>query len=203
MSSAIERLGELEARVEAAKQREQGVGVERGRARREAGRAASCLRVYEESVGAGEREPDDEEARRLRDAIRDADEAATEDAWGARFAGARRAVEEAERERDHFGRAHFAEMAAEEAAYDEPVRDELQAAYERLSAAESAYAGRVRRWVRIARYGGLSADHVPGLPTRGTLDQIRNRFAEGIEPPTPRPLREPLDDADDDVLIEA
>jgi len=193
--TALERLEELEERVRAAEAREHAVSVGRGRARREASRALGELLALEGSVGAGEREPDDDEMMQLRGTVRDAEEAASDDVWGARLAGARRAVEEAERERDDHGRLHFSEMAAEEAAYDAPVRDELQAAYERLSDAETAYALRVRRWVRIAPYGRLSASDVPALPTQGTPDQVRGRFAAGIEPPTPRALRERQDDA--------
>ena len=193
--SALDDLAVLEERVRAATAREHAVAVGRGRARREASRALGELLAVEEAIGAGEREPDDEEVLQLRDGVRDAEAGASDDVWGARLAGARRAVEEAERERDDHGRLHFSEMAAEEAAYDAPVRDELQAAYERLSDAETAYALRVRRWVRIAPYGRLSASDVPALPTQGTPDEVRGRFAVGIEAPTPRPLHEIVPEA--------
>jgi hypothetical protein len=189
MMTALERLGEFEERVRAAVAREHAVSVGRGRARREASRALGELLAVEEAIGAGEREPDDDEVMQLRGTVRDAEAAASDDVWAARLAGARRAVEEAERERDDHGRLHFSEMASEEAALDGPVRDALQVAHEALGAAETAYALRVRRWVRIAPYGRLSAHDVPALPTQGTPDEVRGRFAAGIEPPTPRALR--------------
>ncbi|MEX0993430.1 MAG: hypothetical protein WDZ37_05485 [Solirubrobacterales bacterium] len=184
-SKATDRLAELDAAVEAAQTREHKVKTDQAHARRDASATAADLAGYHEAVGAGE-EPDAKLEARIATAARTAAERAADPAWQARARGAERARAEVESERDEFMRANFADLAGEEAVLDGPARDRLQAAYEELTAAEEQYAARVRAWHRYVRHGLVEAG--PGNPLRGTDDEVRTRFARGIESPTPRLL---------------
>jgi len=189
VSSATEKLAELEEAAAHARGREAAVTAQRSRAARAATAAEGALEMYHEAVGAGEDEdPGEEEQLRL--AVRDAREQAEPPLWAAKVAGAQRAREQAEQARDVYGHQHFGEIAAEEAPKDEPARERLEVAYRELEQAEAAYAARVRRWVKLAPYGGLDVQtDVPRLPTAGSPDEVRSRFAAGIPAPTPWPLR--------------
>jgi hypothetical protein len=187
MSSATDQLQRLEEAVAFAKGREDAVLAARSRASRAVSAAEGALALYHEAVGAGEDE-DPAEEEHLRLAVRDAREQGEPPVWNAKLGGALRAREDAERERDAYGREHFGEIAAEQAPLDPPVAERLQAAWEELRAAEGAYADRVRVWTRIVQYGDLTAEDVPRLPTSGDPDTVRSRFAAGVEVPTPRPL---------------
>jgi len=194
MSSAVEKLAELDEVVVRARGREGRVVAERSRASRAATAAEGALEMYHEALGGGEDE-DPAEEERLRLAVRDAREQAEQPLWAAKVAGAQRAREQAEQARDSWARSNFGTLAAEEAPKDEPARERLEVAYQELAQAEAAYAARVRRWVKLAPYGGLSASDVPVLPTSGgDQNVVRSRFAAGIEPPTPRPLRRALEE---------
>lgn len=190
MSSATERLHELDAVVAGARRREDQVLAERSRASRAVGAAEGALALYHESLGGGEAE-DPVEEERLRAAVRDAREQGEPAVWQAKLSGAEQARTAAEQERDAYGRDHFSEIAGEQAPLDPPVAERLEAAYAELRAAEAEYAARVRVWTRLVQYGDLTAEDVPRLPTAGSPDEVRSAFARGIEPPTPRPLSRP------------
>ena len=145
-------------------------------------------------MGAGELDHDPQTETEFRDRLRAGCDAADDAAWEARLAGARRAVEEAEAERDRYGTENFPALADEMAAGDEDARDGLQHAYEELAAAEDAYALRTRRWHRLAAYGGLPPESVPPLPTHGDPTEVAARFARGIPAPTPTPLLDPAEE---------
>jgi hypothetical protein len=194
MSSAVEKLAELEEAASAAKGREDQVVAARSRAARAATAAEAALEMYHEAVGAGEDE-DAVEEERLRVAVRNAREQAEPAVWAAKVTGAQRAREQVEEERDTYGHQHFAEIAAEEAPKDEPARERLEAAYAELEQAEAAYAARVRRSVKLAPYGGLDVQtDCPRLPTAGSPDEVRSRFAAGIPAATPWPLRRAVEE---------
>ena len=184
--TALERLDELEAAVEQARQREADVVAGRSRARREATAALARLDAHLELVGAGEVDADEELEGRLRAEARDLADAAREESWGARLAGAARAREAAERGRDTFGREHYLELVEEGLAADLAARDGLQAAYDAFQKEEARFARRDRHHHRLAGFARIPPSELPGLPSRGSPDEVRNRFARGIEPPTPR-----------------
>lgn len=188
-SKATERLAELEEAVREAERRRAEIDGERRKATRALSAAEGARLDLERRRAAGEA-VDDEEFEDAVRAIAEAREDADERVWGARLEGAAEAIERAEFERDAFGREHFAEIAAEEAALDGPARDALLEAWSTLREAANAYAIRTRRWHHLARYGGLDAADIPtGTPVSGDLDDVTRRFAAGIPAPTPRPLR--------------
>ncbi len=187
---ATEQLQKREEKVWRAKGREDAVLTQRSRAARAVTAAEASLEMFNESLGAGEPE-DPAEEQRLLEELRDARERAEPSAWTARVAGAQRAREQAEQERDDWARANFAEIAAEEAPKDPPVAERLQAAWAELQQAERAYAERTRVWTKLAPFGDFDVQmDCPRLPTAGDADTVRSNFARGIEPPTPRPLRQ-------------
>lgn len=189
MSSATEQLQRLEEAVAYARGREDQTVADRSRASRALSAAEGDLEMFHQAVGAGEPE-DPVEEERLRVAVRDAREQAEPSVWAAKLSGAEQARTAAEQERDSWGRANFGTLAAEMVPGDAPVAERLQAAWDELTAAEAAYAERVRAWTRIAPFGDLAAEDVPVLPTSGgDQNVVRSRFAAGVEPPTPRPLR--------------
>ena len=182
MRALEHQLETLDVRIENARGRRREIEQQQNRAGRDASRARAQRVAYEEAVGAGEREPDLKEEKRLSNAIADAERAATDDAWRARLAGADRAIEEAQRERDVFLAEEALGVVAE--GYDEDVaaRDRLSAAWEELAAAEEQYAARVRRAVVLAR----KAEDVPALPAAG--DEGPATVARRVEVPAPRSL---------------
>jgi hypothetical protein len=186
--SLVEALVNLEQKVAEAVDRREATRVERQLAQRAVRVTEAQFHNYEERVGANEQAVDPAHQGELRAAIDAAREAASSNIWDSRLAGADRAVREAEAERDAFGLAHFAEIAAEEALKDGPARDRLEAAFEELQAAEAEYAARVRRWHYLAPFGRLDVDDLPGLPTRGDPGEVQRRFADGFEVATPRSL---------------
>lgn len=109
--------------------------------------------------------------------------------WGARLAGAERAVEEATLARDQFGRDAFAELVAEEVEADDPAREALVEAWEALQVAGNVYARRVRRWHRLAAFGDVDPSEIPLAPLDGDVIEVAQRFEAGLEVPTPRVLR--------------
>lgn len=188
--SAVEQLAELEEAVREAERRKQEVDAGRRRAARAVSAAESRRLALEEARGAGE-DVDEEEIAEAIAAIEEAKAEADELVWGARLAGAERAVQEAADERDRFGAANFAAIAAEEALQDGPVRDALVEAHGALQEAANAYAVRVRRWHHLARYGRFSPASIPtGNPLAGDMDEVGRRFEQGVPVPTPPQLRE-------------
>lgn len=183
-----DELAALERKVEEAKKRATAVQQDAsaaGRALREAeGRRFSL----EEARAAGEEVSEDEIADAVQ-AVEAAKAAADERLWYARREGAARAVAEAEEAVQRFGTERFAELAAEEVPLDDPARERLQAAWAEFDAAASAYALRIRRWHRLAGFGGLDPQQIPSNPLRGDETVVRQRFSAGIPTPTPRPLR--------------
>jgi len=191
---ATEQLQRLEEAVASATAREGQVVAEGSRASRALSAAEGDLEMFHQAVGAGEPEDPGEEER-LRLAVRDARERGEPGVWQAKLSGAEQARVAAEQERDAFGRANFSEIAGEQAPKDRPVAERLQAAWDELTAAEAAYAERVRAWTRIVPFGDLTAADVPPVPTSGgDQNVVRSRFAAGVEPPTPRPLRRALEE---------
>lgn len=187
--SATETLQQLEEAVAFAKGREDQVVAERRQASRALSAAEGALAMYFEAVGAGEPE-DPAEEERLRLAVREARERGEAEVWQAKLSGAEQARTAAEEARDGWARANFGTLAAEMVPDDAPVAERLEAAYAELRAAEGEYARRVRAWTRIVGYGDLTVEDVPRLPTSGDADTVRSNFARGIEPPTPRPIRQ-------------
>jgi hypothetical protein len=183
-----DELAALEAKVEEAKERRAAVAQERSQATSALRRAEDRRFALEEAHAAGEEVADGEVAEAVA-AVEAAKEAADERMWSARRDGADRAVAEAEEAVRRFGRDHFAELAAEEVPLDDPARERLQEAWAEFDAAASAYALRIRRWHRLAEFGGLAAHDIPGNPLRGDETVVRQRFAVGVPTPTPRPLR--------------
>jgi [acyl-carrier-protein] S-malonyltransferase len=145
-----------------------------------------AFEAFQEGLGAGEVEPNPEEEARLRAAISEAKDGFDERVWTARIAGAERAVVKARADLAQFVAENYPALAAEEAVKDLPARDRLQAAFEELEAAESAYAARLRVWHDLHRNLPFAEDgDIPPLPTRGSEDEVAARFANGIEAPTP------------------
>lgn len=186
--TATEALAAFDERIRAAKKRHSDLTAERNTARRKVSAAEAEFQAYQEAVGAGEVEDDPGEVARLEAAIAEAERGAAERVWMPKIGGASRGVDAAQQARDQFAWERFSDLAAEQAVLDPEVRERLQAAYEELESAESAYAARLRVWHSLRDAGGLTAEDIPGLPTRGADDEVRARFAEGIEAPTPRPL---------------
>jgi hypothetical protein len=183
-----DQLAELEAKRRAAEKRLAEIQQERFRASA-AQRAAEDHRFsLEERREAGEEVADEEIAEAVA-AIEEAKTAADDRLWNARKAGAERAIAEAAEAVERFGRDHFAELASEEVPLDDPARDRLQAAWAEFDAAASEYALRIRRWHRLAGFGGIEAPDIPTNPLRGDETVVRQRFSVGIPTPTPRPLR--------------
>lgn len=189
--SVIACLDALEQRVTEAERVAAEVRAARGRARRTVDGARAAEAAHHEAVAAGDAGPDPKAAGALAAKVREAETEVADHVWVAKIAGADRAVEARKGEVDAYVHEHFGDLAAEEVLLDGPARDLLQGAWEALGAAEEAYAGRVRAWHRYVRYGVLDGRDVPTLPTRGTDDQVRSRFARGIDAPTPRSLLAP------------
>jgi hypothetical protein len=197
--SPVERLADLEAAVDVAEARLVEVQGERSQAEQRLRAAISNLLAIEERGGAGE-DVDAEiteaeavlaQARQVAD-VRENDRGENQaelGVWGARLRGAERAIEAAKLERDEFGRRHFADIAVEEIPLDEPAREALVAAWEALQEASNGYAIRVRRWHRLARYGGLDTAEIPLAPLAGDVGEVAARFEAGLPTPTPRVLR--------------
>jgi chromosome segregation ATPase len=183
-----DQLAALEEEVKAAKHRRTEVDRERSNASGALRSAEERRLAMEERRAAGE-EVDDEDLAAAVEAIEQAREAADGRVWKARADGADRAVDEAQEAVQEFGRDHFAELAAEEVPLDDPARVELQEAWSAFDDAASAYALRIRRWHRLAEFGGIDPRDIPINPLRGNDVEVRQRFAAGIVTPTPRPLK--------------
>jgi len=188
---AAAHLSELEAAEAAAEQNEAEVRAARGRATRNVDAARAAEAAEHEAAAAGDVPRDPEREAALEASVREAEAQAADHIWSAKAAGAERATAQRKAEAGHFVVAHFADLAAEEALMDGPARDRLQAAWAELDAAEEGYSRRIRAWHRLARYGVIDGADVPSLPTRGDDDEVRSRFARGIEAPTPRFLLDP------------
>jgi len=185
------RLAELEAAVAGAEQNEIEVRAARGRARRRVDGARAAEAAHHEAVAAGDVGQDAAREAALEASVREAEVQAAEHVWSAKATGAERGTAQRKAAAGRFVVAHFADLAAEEALMDGPARDRLQAAWAELDAAEEGYSSRIRAWHRLARYGVIEGSDVPSLPTRGGDDEVRGRFARGIEAPTPRFLLAP------------
>jgi hypothetical protein len=183
-----DQLAALEDAVAEAERRRTQVDEARSAAS-EALRAAEDARfALEEKRAAGE-DVADKDVAGADTAVDEARKAATQRLWRARAEGADRAVDEAKVALRQFGIEHFAELAAEEVPLDEPTQVALQAAWAAFDEAASAYALRIRRWHRLAEFGGIDARDIPTNPLRGDETVVRQRFSAGIVTPTPRPLR--------------
>jgi hypothetical protein len=187
-TTVAEELELYEEAVAAARERREEIVRERSAAHRAVGAAEGARLALEERRGAGE-EVSEEEIAEAVAAIEEAREAADQRVWNARIEGADRAIQEAEATLRRFGREHFAELAAEEVLLDDPAREALQEAWAAFDAAASAYALRTRRWHKLAEFGGIDPRDIPSNPVRGDEVHVRQRFAAGIETPTPRSLR--------------
>jgi hypothetical protein len=186
--TATADLAQYEAMVDAAQLRYDEV-IEASAEATQALEAAVAVRLaLEERSGASEDVSTDEVEAAIAD-VEAAKELADDRVWHARIEGAKRAFDEARVEVDAFGRARFADLVAEEVVQDDPAREALQAAWEAFDAAASAYAIRVRRWHRLAPFGGLDPRDIPTVPVKGDEGEVRLRFAAGIETPTPRSIR--------------
>jgi hypothetical protein len=217
-TSAIERLAELDQAIVDAEARRDAIHSEQRAANQAVAQAKAKLLDAEERRGAGESvdaeisaieetlaqavevadvrtEPGGSVMRRggpdAEPAIQNLPERTVPNRglWSARLAGAERVIEEAILARDQFGRNHFAELAAEEVPADAEARDALVEAWEVLRAAGNAYAVRVRRWHRLARYADLDPAAIPLAPLTGDMIEVAQRFEAGLEVPTPRVLR--------------
>lgn len=189
-SSPVDQLRDREEAVVAAERRKQEIENGRRRASRAVAAAEARRLSLEEARGAGEDVDPDAIAEAVA-AIEEAKGEAEERVWNARLAGAERALQDAEQERDRFGVANFAAIAGEEALKDGPARDALQEAWETLQTAANDYAVRVRVWHQLARYGRFSPSSIPtGNPLAGSVDEVGRRFDQGLPLPTPPQLRE-------------
>jgi hypothetical protein len=192
--TAAADLAQYEAMVDAAQRRYDEVVQASSEATQALEAAIAARLALEERSGAGEDVSAEEVAAAVAD-VEAAKELADERVWHARIEGAKRARDEARLEVDAFGREHFADLVAEEVVQDDPAREALQAAWEAFDAAASAYAVRVRRWHRLAPFGGLDPRDIPTVPVKGDEVEVRMRFAAGIETPTPRSIRARPDEA--------
>lgn len=186
--TATAGLAQYEAMVDAAQLRHDEVIEASAEATQALNAAVDARLALEERSGAGEDVSTDEVEAAIAD-VEAAKELADDRVWRARIEGAKRALDEARGEVDAFGRARFADLVAEEVVQDDPAREALQAAWEAFDAAASAYAVRVRRWHRLAPFGGLDPRDIPTVPIKGDEAEVRMRFAAGIETPTPRSIR--------------
>jgi hypothetical protein len=186
--TATADLAQYEAMVDAAQLRYDEVIEASAEATQALNAAVDVRLALEERSGAGEDVSTDEVEVAIAD-VEAAKELADDRVWRARIEGAKRALDEARVEVDAFGRARFADLVAEEVVQDDPAREALQAAWEAFDAAASAYAVRVRRWHRLAPFGGLDPRDIPTVPVKGDEGEVRLRFAAGIETPTPRSIR--------------
>ncbi|HEX5527217.1 MAG TPA: hypothetical protein VFX44_08500 [Solirubrobacterales bacterium] len=215
---AVERLAELDQAIVEAEARRDEIRTEQRQALQAVERAKGRILDAEERRGAGEDMGEEIAAaeRELAEALEAADvrtqhggsalvggesddpvqlyslgdqQVPAVGVWGARIAGAERVVEDAILARDQYGRHHFAEIAAEEAAADGPARDALVEAWETLQAAGNAYALRIRRWHQLAPFAEIDPASIPVAPLTGDVLEVAERFERGIDVPTPPLLR--------------
>jgi hypothetical protein len=188
-TTAFERLGEFDKRVEELKGRLTEIEGEKRKAAR-ALKAAEGKRLdLERARGAGEEVPEKDIAAAVR-AVEKAREGIDEEVWSARLQGAQEVLDEARTERQQFVAGSSAELAAELVSGDELARDSLVEAWTALQEASGAYARQVRRWHRLARFGVIDPETIPpGSPLQGDFDEVRLRFDRGIPVPTPPQLR--------------
>jgi hypothetical protein len=187
-STAWDGLEALDLRVRAARSRESEVRVRSGEAARRVKSAQAALSEYQEAVFVEERPEDAAEERRLIEAIRDAEAAASQPVTDARMGAAARAREAAEAELERFESQHFEELLRDHAPEAYAATEELETAYRAREAAERRYAIAQRRSFRLASIGGRSSHDVPRNPLAGEPGEVVDRFARGIEPPLPRSL---------------
>lgn len=183
----IAKLGELETVAAMAQAAVNQVAVGRAAATRAVELARATRAEYFEQVAALERESDPKIEAALHQAVTDAVRAAEADVWEAKEAGTRTLAERREAEAGEFFAEHFEQIAAVWVREDAHARLSLQRAHDERARAEEDYARCLARWRRYAdRHGLIDPSDLPGLPTRGEAGLVAERFAQGIEAPTPR-----------------
>ena len=111
--------------------------------------------------------------------------------WEAKEAGTRTLAGKREAEAGEFFAEHFERIAATWIVEDAHARLALQRCHDERQLAEEHYARCLGRWRRYSEaYGLIDPADLPGLPTRGEPGVVAERFAQGIEPPTPRSVLE-------------
>jgi len=166
--------------------------------RRVPDRARQELAAYHEEVPAGEREPDADEERRLRDAVREGDERFevrpvhaqgrvvgfenVDPALEGALAGAKRARDKAAAEVRAFARQHLDDLAAERLRESEQVARRAHEALQAAEAAALAWQSESAEWSLLLRDAGSEdlLDELPDSPFRGLP-------RPGTAPPSPAP----------------
>jgi len=214
-SSATEELEGLRGEVHAAQRRAAEAEAEFRTSKRAPERARGALVAYHEEVAAGDREPDAEEERTLREEVRGQDAAVTvrpvfTDGRVSDFetvnselegAGARRALEDRQAETQRFVDARLGDLLAERVGASLGVAERLRTALEALVAVDGEWSreiGAYRGLLALARRDELAEE----LPRRSEAqrtalaewdDQLRDDPAALA--PLPRFLLEPDDQA--------
>lgn len=185
-------------------------------AARSSGRALAAalepLRAYEEAVGAGERDPDEDEERRLLDAVRQAEGAVTmrpvrsdgrvvslepvDERAEARLRGARRALEAAEADVSSFAAGALDRLVEERLEQSRAVGREYVEAAARLRAADDAWGAERAYFATIARLAGREGE-LPTAPrpltlVPGEFIELERRAQVGGVGPAPVERVEPV-----------
>jgi len=185
--NVIDRLAELEAIAAKASTAVDQVAVARAASERAVALARSVRAEYFEAVAAHDRDADPVREQALHHSVTDATRQAEPDVWAAKEAGARRLAERREAEVGSFFAEHFEQIATLWIVEDAHARQALQRSHDERQQAEERYAQSLARWRRYGqRHGLIDAADLPDLPTRGEPGVVAERFAAGIEPPTPK-----------------
>lgn len=193
-------LGLLDEQARRARQRVEGLEVEQHKAAGAIERATGPLRDYYEAVSAGERAPDHELEDQLRATAREAQDRlsmrSTQPAAGvaamymvddrveAELAGARRALEQAERQLDQFLSREMDGLAAELWPSTVAARDAFDARWAALRGAERDWLDVLRLWERLRPVAGVPVEEVPASPLRG----VSRAIEDGVPLPMPPSL---------------
>jgi len=181
------QLAELEDIAARASSAVDQVAIARAASERAVALCRATRAEYFEAVGAGDREADSEVETALHQAVTDALRTAEADVWEASEAGARRLAQRRDATVTEFFATNFERIAATWAIEDGHARLALQRAHDERQRAEEVYARSLRRWRTAAeRHGQIDPSELPSLPTRGEPGVVAERFAQGIEAPTPR-----------------
>lgn len=198
---ASKRLAELEAAVEEARDRVRSIEVEQRQSNRKLKQASEPLHAYSREVGAGERDPDPELEAKLTAELGQVRSTATlrvgrgtykptdvsavwvDERLEAKLNGARRALEDRERELAEYLRGNT-ELVSEWIAEAAEVRDACEARWGEVRAEFRAWQAMLGRWGPFLAANGIDPSELPAHPLRG----IERDPSRGIALPAPESL---------------
>lgn len=193
--SALEQLAEKRAALDAAKNQLRQAQMDQSASSRRIAQARGPLTAYYEAVGAGRREADPAEEKRLLTELREAESAVsvTVSMEGMKLvdlkaqsilSGARDAVLTAEGEYQQFVRTHVKELAAEIAVQAKPAAERFDEAWAQVLDAQKEWSRVKNLWRPLVESDRFTWDDFPSRPLAGVADEVYG----GVPLPMPRQL---------------